>query len=102
MCLAVPARIVELLPDAQALVDLDGVRREISVALVDGLAPGDYVVLHVGFALARLDPDEARRTLELFAQAGIIGARGEGGERDEGGDERSGDGARGAGGDALR
>lgn len=80
MCLAVPARIVELLPDAQAVVDLDGVRREISVALVDGLAPGDYVVLHVGFALARLDPDEARRTLELFAEAGMVGARGAHGE----------------------
>ncbi len=67
MCLAIPVRVVELLGDATAMVELDGVRKEISLALVDGVQPGDYVILHVGYALARLDPDEAARTLELFA-----------------------------------
>ena len=54
-----------------ALVDLDGVRKEISLALVDDVAPGDYVIVHVGYALTKLDPEEAERTLRLFAEAGI-------------------------------
>lgn len=72
MCLAIPARVVELLEDDRAVVELGGVRKTISLALVDGVVPGDYVVLHVGYALARLDTEEALRTLALFAQAGII------------------------------
>ena len=76
MCLAIPARVVELLPDAQAVVELGGVRKEISVALLEGLAPGDYVIVHVGYALARLDPQEAQRTLDLFAQAGLVAQAG--------------------------
>jgi hydrogenase expression/formation protein HypC len=69
MCLAIPVRVVEVTEPETALVDLGGVRKTISVALVDGVAPGDYVIVHVGFALARLDPEEAARTLELFAAA---------------------------------
>jgi hydrogenase expression/formation protein HypC len=69
MCLAIPVRVVELRDDATGIVDLDGIRKEISLALVDGVAVGDYVILHVGYALARLDPDEAARTLALFAGA---------------------------------
>jgi hydrogenase expression/formation protein HypC len=68
MCLAIPVRVVELLGDATALVDLDGIRKQISLALVDGVQVGDYVILHVGYALSKLDPDEAQRTLELFAE----------------------------------
>jgi hydrogenase expression/formation protein HypC len=71
MCLAVPARIVELLEGDACRVDLGGVRKEISLALVDGAEVGDYVIVHVGFALSKLDPDEAARTLALFAEAGI-------------------------------
>jgi hydrogenase expression/formation protein HypC len=70
MCLAIPVRVVELRGADSALVDLDGIRKEISLALVDGVQVGDYVILHVGYALSRLDPDEAARTLALFAQAG--------------------------------
>lgn len=66
MCLAIPARVAALLGDDQALIDLDGVRKEISIALVDDVCVGDYVVVHVGYALGRLDPDEAARTLELL------------------------------------
>lgn len=67
MCLAVPVRIVERLDGDHAIVDLDGIRKEISLALVDDVQVGDYVIVHVGHALARLDPDEAERTLALFA-----------------------------------
>ncbi|GAB2179821.1 HypC/HybG/HupF family hydrogenase formation chaperone [Denitratisoma sp. agr-D3] len=68
MCLAMPARVVELLPDDNAIVDLGGVRKEISLALVEDVAVGDYVILHVGYALQKLDTDEAEKTLALFAE----------------------------------
>ena len=67
MCLAIPVRVVELLDEAMAIVDLGGIRKEISLALVDGVQVGDFVILHVGYALSRLDPEEAERTLALFA-----------------------------------
>lgn len=70
MCLAIPARVTEVLPDAMAKVSLDGVTKTISVALLDRVEPGDYVVLHVGYALARIDEAEAERTLALLAEAG--------------------------------
>lgn len=71
MCLALPVRVVELTGADTAVVDLGGVRKEISLALVDGVEVGDYVILHVGYALTRLNPAEAERTLETFAAAGI-------------------------------
>ena len=70
MCLAVPVRVVELQDGDAALVDLGGIRKQISLALVEDVAVGDYVILHVGYALTKLDPDEAARTLALFAEAG--------------------------------
>lgn len=73
MCLAIPARIVELLDGNACRVELGGVRKEISLALVDDAAVGDYVIVHVGYALTRLDPEEAERTLALFAEAGLGG-----------------------------
>ncbi|TJY60037.1 HypC/HybG/HupF family hydrogenase formation chaperone [Sinimarinibacterium sp. CAU 1509] len=73
MCLAIPARIVELLDDAQGVVDLGGVRKQISLELVDGVVIGDYVIVHVGYALSRLDPVEAERTLALFASVELPG-----------------------------
>jgi hydrogenase expression/formation protein HypC len=69
MCLAIPALVTELLPDDMARVSLDGVSKVISLALVDDVAVGDYVILHVGYALTRLDADEAERTLELLDEA---------------------------------
>ena len=63
---------MELLSGDQAIVDAGGVRKEISLALVEGVGVGDYVILHVGYALQKLDEDEARRTLELFAEMGGI------------------------------
>lgn len=67
MCLALPVRVEQILSGERAVVDIGGVRKEISLALVDGIKLGDYVILHVGYALARLDPEEAQRTLDLFA-----------------------------------
>lgn len=70
MCLAIPARVAEVLDNGNAVVELDGVRKDISLALVDGVSVGDYVIVHVGYALSRLDPDEAAKTLALFAEIG--------------------------------
>ncbi len=67
MCLAIPAKVVELRDNDQAVIDLGGVRKEISLALVDDVWPGDYVIVHVGYALQKVDPAEAQKTLELFA-----------------------------------
>ena len=68
MCLAVPALVVELLPPDEAIVDLDGVRQRISLALVDDVAVGDHVIVHVGFALQKLDVEEAEATLALLRE----------------------------------
>ncbi|OQX32541.1 MAG: hydrogenase assembly protein HupF [Candidatus Sedimenticola endophacoides] len=73
MCLALPARVVALDMDADmATVALGEVRKEISLALVEDVAIGDYVLIHVGYALNKLSPDEAERTLALFAEAGLL------------------------------
>jgi len=72
MCLAIPARVTELLAEEQAMVDIGGVQKQISLALLDGIAPGDYVILHVGYAIAKLDEGEAAKTLALFAAMGAI------------------------------
>ncbi|MQX35504.1 HypC/HybG/HupF family hydrogenase formation chaperone [Roseospira navarrensis] len=74
MCLAVPARVTDLLPDAMARVDVGGIGKTVSVALVEDLAVGDYVILHVGHALARLDPEEAEKTLALIQEMADLGA----------------------------
>lgn len=71
MCLAIPIRVNEILPGSMARVTLDGVSMTVSVALVDDLQVGDYVILHVGYALARIDPDEAEQTLALMREAGL-------------------------------
>lgn len=68
MCLAVPVRVIELLPEAMARVSLDGVTKVISIALLDDVAVGDYVILHVGFALSKLNAAEAERTLAMIRE----------------------------------
>ena len=68
MCLALPARVAALLPDEMAVVDLGGVRKEISLALTPEARVGDYVIVHVGYAIGKIDPEEAERTLALFAE----------------------------------
>lgn len=68
MCLAIPARLVELLEAEQAVVDLGGIRKQISIALVPAARVGDYVIVHVGHAIGQIDPEEAERTLALFGE----------------------------------
>lgn len=68
MCLAIPVKVVELLDNDIAIADVGGVRKELSLALVSDVAVGDYVIAHVGFALNRLDEEEAAKTLALFAE----------------------------------
>lgn len=70
MCLALPARVIELCDGEQAVVDLDGVQKNISLALVDDIAVGDYIILHAGYALQKLDIEEAEQTLALFREIG--------------------------------
>lgn len=69
MCLALPARIVEMAATpGLAWVELGGVRKQISVELVPEAVPGDYVIVHVGYGIGVLKPEEAQRTLELFEE----------------------------------
>lgn len=75
MCLAIPAKLVEMLPNDQAIVNLGGIRKQISIALVPGVAVGDYVIVHVGHAIGQIDPDEALRTLALFGEMAQFEAR---------------------------
>lgn len=73
MCLALPVKVVDVGSGARAgwaTVDLGGVKKDISLALLDNVVVGDYVILHVGYALTKLDPEEAARTLALFAEMG--------------------------------
>lgn len=66
MCLAIPAKVVQKLDNDQAVVEVGGVRNNISLMLVDGVEVGDYVIVHVGFAITRLDVEEAEKSLALF------------------------------------
>ena len=66
MCLAIPALVTEILHEQRARISLDGVMMTISVMLVEDLVPGDYLIVHVGHALARSDPKEAAITLALL------------------------------------
>lgn len=73
MCLAIPGQVLEIVdePNRLARVDVAGVRRVVNVALLDdGARPGDWVLIHVGFAMSKVDEHEARATLELLRQMG--------------------------------
>jgi hydrogenase expression/formation protein HypC len=72
MCLAIPARIEELTTPGNAIVNLGGVSKEISLALVDDAQVGEYVIVHVGYALQKLDQEEAELTLKMFAEMGVL------------------------------
>lgn len=62
MCLAIPSRIVEI-NDTVAIVDIDGVQREASIMLLEDVQVDDYVIVHAGFAISKLDEETARQTL---------------------------------------
>ena len=76
MCLAIPGQVIEFVDEANRLakVDVAGVRRTVNVGLLDGedggTRPGDWVLIHVGFALSKVDEDEAHATLELLRNMG--------------------------------
>ena len=70
MCHAVPVKVTEVLPDDLVRVDFAGVAKVISAVLVDDVAVGDWVIVHVGYALAKMDTEEAERTLDLLAELG--------------------------------
>lgn len=73
MCLAIPARIESIRDDGQtASVSLGGVAKAISLALIEDAAVGDYVLVHVGYALNKISEEEAALTLDLMAQAGLL------------------------------
>ncbi len=67
MCLGIPVKVIEA--DGQsAVVEVGGARREISLLLLDGVAPGDWVILHAGFAIQKMDEEEAAKTLALLRE----------------------------------
>lgn len=68
MCLAIPAQVIKIMDNQRALVHVGGIEKDISVSLLDQVAIGDYVILHVGYALTKLDEQEAKKTLLLFAE----------------------------------
>ncbi|MEJ2117288.1 MAG: HypC/HybG/HupF family hydrogenase formation chaperone [Alphaproteobacteria bacterium] len=72
MCLALPAKVLELCEGDEAVVSLAGVKKRISLALVEDVTPSDYVLIHVGYALHKLSEEEAEHTLALMAEAGVL------------------------------
>jgi hydrogenase expression/formation protein HypC len=75
MCLAMPARIVEISEDGlNGVVDSGGIRKTISLALLKQPSVDEYVLVHVGYAISTIKAEEARKTLALFAAAGMGGA----------------------------
>jgi hydrogenase expression/formation protein HypC len=77
VCLAIPGRIIEVVDEANRLakVDVAGVQRNVNIGLLDadpggGVGPGDWVLIHVGFALSQVDEEEAEATLELLKGMG--------------------------------
>jgi len=67
MCLGIPAKVLSVAGDT-ATVEVGGARREVSLMLLDRVTEGDWVILHAGFAIQQLDPEEAEKTLKLFRE----------------------------------
>jgi hydrogenase expression/formation protein HypC len=67
MCLGIPARVLEV-RETFATVEVGGVAREVSVMLVDDVQVGEWVILHAGFAIHKIDPEEAEKTLQLLRE----------------------------------
>jgi hydrogenase expression/formation protein HypC len=72
MCLAIPGQVVEIVDEAKHLarVDVAGVQRNVNVGLLDAVRSGDWVLVHVGFALSKVDETEAQATLQLLQHMG--------------------------------
>jgi hydrogenase expression/formation protein HypC len=67
MCLAIPARVIAV-EGKTATVDFGGVTRPVSIALIENIAIGDYVIVHTGYAIQKMDRDDAEKTLELWRE----------------------------------
>jgi len=76
MCLAVPGQVLSIEDDQlrTAVVSFGGVTKSVSLALVPEAGVGDYVIVHVGFAISKLDEEAARRTLEIYADLVALGS----------------------------
>jgi hydrogenase expression/formation protein HypC len=75
MCLAVPGKVVSIdrsTDPLTGLIDFGGVRKQACLEYLPDVRVGEYVIVHVGFALQRLDEESARQTLELFAELGML------------------------------
>ena len=73
MCLALPTEIIEIIEETDmAIVSLEGVKKEISLALIEDAKVGEFVLVHVGYALNKVSQEEAERTLSLMSDAGLI------------------------------
>lgn len=72
MCLAIPVQVKKLVDAESALVELNGVATRISTVLIDDVQVGDFVILHVGYALSKLDEDEAQQTIAALREAGEL------------------------------
>jgi hydrogenase expression/formation protein HypC len=80
MCLAIPSKITKV-ENNMAVIDVDGVRRECSLLLVDDAQVGDYVIVHAGFAISKIDEAAALETLALLKEAAaLVEAQGGGGD----------------------
>jgi hydrogenase expression/formation protein HypC len=73
VCLAIPGQILEVVDESNRLarVDVAGVKRNVNIGLLDDVGPGDWVLIHVGFAISQIDEEEARATRELLEQMGV-------------------------------
>ncbi|MDD5448092.1 MAG: HypC/HybG/HupF family hydrogenase formation chaperone [Actinomycetota bacterium] len=68
MCLAIPAEVVEVIEGEIAVVDFGDAKKRVSLALVDGVEKGDFVLVHAGFAIEKVDAEEALKTRQLFEE----------------------------------
>lgn len=75
MCLAVPGKIIEIRDERQtrmATIDFDGIRKDICLAYLPDMEVGEYAIVHVGFAISRVDEASAKETLQMFKDLGIL------------------------------
>lgn len=76
MCLGIPGQIVAMVDDANSIakVDVSGVKRNVNIALVrpEGIEPGDWVLIHVGFAMSKIDESEAQETMRVLRMMGEV------------------------------
>ena len=75
MCLAIPAKVIEISGNDLARIDIVGVQKDISTALIDNVTVGDYLLVHVGHAIGRIEPEEAEKTLAYLAEMSEEDAR---------------------------